>query len=113
LSGQHGAVSVAKPLWQDAEILTHSTAKDMSEKSRFPASDQQFKHSLLMTDRSVNRVMADGSRSITTQQTNTAQTSPTMTPVLSTGQKKRVDVLSVSCSILLNRIFLVNYSSLI
>ena len=70
----------------------------MSKQLRLPASDQQFSQVLSVTGSSSQPVMAASSvtGSITTQQTSTAETSPVVTQVLSTGQKKRVDVLFMS-----------------
>ena len=97
-SGQHRAFDSTKAYWHEAEILTHSTANDVAKQSRLPASDQQFRQVSSVTGSSTQPIMAasSGTGSITTQQTSTAETSPVVTQVLSTGQKKRVDVLFMS-----------------
>jgi len=103
------SLDAAEAAWQDVQMLTHNTSGAMSNQSRFPFAHPQFSQtshvslasssSLKQTravsnenfDSQLNRDVTDVT--LVVQRPNTADTSSTVTQILSTGQKKRVDFL--------------------
>jgi len=93
------------------QMLTHNTASATSpHQSRLSLERQQFNQSIpvsFVSSSSSKPTMAVSNENIDSQlstpvtsalqQTSTADTSFTVTQILSTGQKKRVDVVFVSC----------------
>ena len=99
--------------WQDVQMLTHDMSSAVANQSRFSFAHPQFNQtsqaSLVSScsskpTRAVNDEQFDSQLNkdvtdvtLVVQQTNTADTSSSVTQILSAGQKKRVDVLFEFC----------------
>ena len=102
-------LDTAKPYWQDLQT-SHARANAASKQSKFPASREQLNHRAqisLVSDNLTKPTMVVSNENMDSpanmyvtsgvQQTNAAETSLSVTQILSTGQKTKVDVLFVFC----------------
>ena len=100
----HIALDAAESYWPDVPTLTTDRADASSVKSQLCISHEQFNHRAQVSSVSesstkpttmVSSENVDSWVTLAIQRTNTAEPSSVATHVLSTGQKKRVCVLSV------------------
>jgi len=93
----HIALDAAESYWPDVPMLTTDRADASSVQSEVSISHEQFNHRVQVSSVSGSSTKPTTvvSSTSTIQQNNTAEPSSVATPVLSTGQKKRVCVLSV------------------